>query len=100
MARTAAERLRIYGPPERVEFVQNLGCIICGQPAVNAHTATGGLSRKADYTTIANLCHAHHDESHRGVKTFERKYGLDLKAVAASVEAAWRVVSTQLTEGE
>jgi hypothetical protein len=35
------------------------------------------------------LCPKHHDEQHRGVKTFEAKYGLTGAGVAAKYWAAW-----------
>ncbi len=91
MARTAAERLRIYGPPERVRWVQERGCALCGRLAENAHTASGGLSRKAGYQTIVGLWPEHHRELHNnGSRTFEARYGVDLKALADLTEAAWQ----------
>ncbi len=96
MSRSKQESYRIYGSPERQDFVRSLGCIVCGQEPQLCHSATGGMGRKADYTTIYPACHSHHAEQHQmGVKSFEAKYGLDLKAVAAHVEVMWqRKVST------
>ena len=89
MTRTPQDLERIYGPPGRREFVHDLGCVICGAPAENAHTRTGGTSRKGHYTTIIPLCTRHHDESHHGIRTFAAKYRLDLEVIAAAVESAW-----------
>ena len=91
MARTKAEQYRIYGSPERQDFVRSLGCLICGQPPELAHTSSGGTGRKADASTICPLCTAHHHELHQhGVKTFEAQWGVDLKASAAWIEAKWQ----------
>ena len=93
LTRTPRDFERIYGPPGRVTFVRDLGCVICGAPAENAHTRTGGTSRKGDYTTIIPLCFEHHrggkDSYHAGAKSFAARYNLDLEAIAAAVEAAW-----------
>ena len=91
MSRTKSEQYRIYGSPERQEFVRSLGCLICGQPPELAHTKSGGMGRKADADTIVPLCHAHHSELHQhGAKTFEAHWGLDLNASAAWIEAKWQ----------
>lgn len=89
--RSAAERYRIYGSQERIDFVFSLGCLICGAPPELAHTQSGGMGRKADARTIVPLCPLHHSEQHQyGTKTFEASYGLDLKASAAWIEARWQ----------
>lgn len=41
-----------------------------------------GTSIKPSDAFTVSLCKAHHEESHRGDQTFERKYGLDLMALA------------------
>ncbi len=89
--RTASEFARIYGSRARVAWVKSLPCLVCaGTPSENAHTANGGLSRKADADTIVPLCSTHHRRLHSdGVRTFERVYGLDLAEEAVAVEAAW-----------
>lgn len=88
--RPAAETLRIYGPPARRAWVKSLGCLVCGGPAVSAHTPSrSGMGRKGDYTTIVPLCHAHHEEQGADSKAFELAYGVDLAAVAVNIQAAW-----------
>lgn len=93
LTRTPHDFARIYGPPGRREFVHDLGCVICGAPAENAHARTGGTSRKGDYTSIIPLCFWHHrgakDSYHAGAKSFAATYHLDLEAIAAAVEEAW-----------
>lgn len=91
MTRTKKETLRIYGPPAYREFLSDLGCIICrATPIVIAHVKTGGVGRKADYTHTVPLCHTHHEEQHRGTKSFEARYGVSLSAWAAHIQQAWK----------
>lgn len=98
MARTAAERLRIYGPPERQEMIRQAGCIICGQSAELVHTKSGGTGRKADYASLVGMCRGHHHELHQhGSRTFEARYGVDLKALAELTEAAWQAANGELS---
>ena len=59
--RSKAERLRIYGPPGRVEFVKSLPCAACGVVGYseNAHVppkGEAGTGYKADYRFIVPLC--------------------------------------------
>lgn len=60
--RRRSEFARCYHSKERVEFVKSLPCAACGVQGYseNAHVlGNGGMSRKADYTTIAPLCGVH-----------------------------------------
>lgn len=93
--RKRADFLRIYGSKERVEWVKSLPSIASGRtPCVNAHTATGGMGRKADYTTIVPLTHEEHEELHRkGQRTFEAKYGVDLREAAIHIERRWQFIN-------
>jgi hypothetical protein len=91
--RHRAEWARAYGSKERVEFVCSLPCIVrgCPFPAENAHTETGGVSRKADAKTIAPICSPHHRGLHHyGARTWEALSGIDLKAAAAQTERRWQ----------
>jgi hypothetical protein len=92
---------REYGGEEYLAFIQSKPCCACGfagLPSEAAHTTTGGASRKADGKgNLAPLCVPRfwpptdasrwydgcHRESHRGIKSFQEKYGIDLKAKAA-----------------
>ncbi len=88
----AGEWERAYGSEERVLFIQALPCSVpgCGnRPCENAHAVNGGMSRKADADTILPLCAEHHLESHRGVKTFMRKYRIVLLECAAATDRLW-----------
>jgi hypothetical protein len=82
---------REYGSAARIAWVSSLPSVVSGQgPCVNAHTATGGLSRKAHHSSIVPLTVAEHDELHQhGQQTFEAKYQVDLRAEAAMVQATW-----------
>lgn len=53
--------------------------IDCAHVRTAANAGTG--IKPSDEFTVS-LCHDHHMESHRGEKSFERKYGLDLMALA------------------
>ena len=99
--RKAAAFKRCYGSRERVAFVKALGCAVCGwdtkearpgqrHSIENAHTRSGGASRKADADTIIPLCWTHHDEYDGGKKTFAAKYDFDPIARAVEVESAWQ----------
>lgn len=45
-------------------------------------SSTRGMGQKSSDAFTVSLCKAHHTESHTGEKTFERKYGLNLLALA------------------
>lgn len=45
-------------------------------------SAHRGIGQKASDGFTVSLCRDHHSESHRGEKSFEQKYGLDLMALA------------------
>lgn len=82
-----------YGSEERVRWIQSLPCSVPGcraWPSENAHVKAGGMGMKAAPEWITPLCKAHHDEQHRGSRTFEEKYGLDLEALARETDAKWR----------
>jgi hypothetical protein len=99
--RKASEFLRIYGTKERVEWVKSLPSIVSGRtPCVNAHTSTGGMGRKADYTTIVPLTHEEHEELHRkGQRTFEAKYRVDLREAAQHIERYWQSITQHNRSG-
>lgn len=44
--------------------------------------STRGIGQKSSDAQVVALCRDHHSESHRGEKSFERKYGMDLLALA------------------
>ncbi len=53
-------------------------------PTDPAHTKNNGTSSKGPDSTCAPLCRVHHDEYDAGRKDFEKKYSVDMRAVAAS----------------
>jgi hypothetical protein len=91
--RKATDFQRVYGSKRRVAFVKSLPCIVpfCdGWLIENHHVISGGEGRKADACWIVPLCLSHHRELHnQGAKTFQSKYGLDLRHRAAATQAAW-----------
>ena len=72
--------------------MRGLPCLICRRvPSENAHTANGGMGRKADCDTIAPLCHVCH------IAYDEHTYPCDDALIrqyiakgAAITESAWQ----------
>ena len=59
------------------------GCQLMPIEVAHVNTAAnGGMGRKASDAFTVALCAEHHAESHRGDKTFERKHGINLMALA------------------
>jgi len=52
-------------------------------PIDPAHTQNNGTSSKGPDSSCAPLCRKHHDEYDAGREAFEKKYGVDMKALAA-----------------
>lgn len=90
------QRIKRRGPVKRsgkqckphLDFVREFGCSVpgCGSTMIDAHhvrtAANSGKGMKPADRWVVSLCHDHHMELHRGDKTFEAKYGLDLKEMA------------------
>lgn len=96
----AANVQRAYGGESRIQWVQGLPCLVCGnRPSENAHVRTGGMGRKADAKWVVPLCTAHHQMLHQyGRQTFESKHGgIDLDQQAAITDSRWEVYKNQLT---
>ena len=77
------------------EWIEQQGCYAmyaacypgyCSGPIVAHHVRTAansGAGMKPSDEWLVPLCDKHHKEGHqKGWKTFERKYGVDLKAIA------------------
>lgn len=95
---------RAYG--EYATLIRAMPCAACGysaEPSDAAHATNGGMSKKSDAKWLVPLCKPHnvtatwgkvrlyegcHKASHRGIKTFEKDSGLNLKALAAELWAA------------
>ena len=90
---------REFCSDERIQHVKDLGCLVqmhghtpgpCSDAIHNHHTQNGGMGRKGDFDTIVPLCVRHHREVHdKGVRTFEKTYGLDLALSADAVQISW-----------
>lgn len=105
--RQRSEFARCYHSRERVRFVKSLGCVVCTMLSPffglatagkchNAHTETGGMGRKADYTTIVPLCPVHHKRYDEHLDPCDSEKARQLiKAAAAQVEKLW--LATPLT---
>lgn len=83
--------------PRHRRFVKGHECVVtlkrigeCNGPIDPAHVrsaANAGTSVKPFDWFLVPLCRKHHEEQHRGVETFMRKYGIDLWALAAEFAA-------------
>lgn len=96
--RRAKNLERSYGPPSRRAWISAQPCRACTMgPCDNAHVggvAEGaGTGHKSGAEWVIPLCkgpHGCHAILHKiGVASFERQSGIDLKAEAVKVEAAW-----------
>ena len=100
--RRKSEFARCYHSKERVAWVKTLPCIACGSLlGENAHYDNGGMGRKSDYTHIVPLCGGWYRDKenyrlgchmmmhHLGRDWLEKKYSLDLEAVAAETQQSW-----------
>lgn len=78
-------RLRSYA---HCTWVRQHHCCVPGcqfMPIEVAHinrASTRGMGVKSSDAQTVSLCRDHHAESHRGERTFERRHGLDLMALA------------------
>ena len=86
---------RNFGSKAYVEAIRAAPCIVQGSP--NPTPCEGPpvcMHRRArragdGWIDIVPACQRHHDESHRGIQTFTRKYDLDLEAAAAQMVTAF-----------
>lgn len=73
---------------EQAALCRRRSCLVRGcraRPCVPHHQVSRG-ARGKDEDTVP-LCWAHHEEAHRGQKTFEERHGLDLEHEAAKLAA-------------
>lgn len=88
--RSNLEFQRVYGSKRRVEFIKHLPCAVCGKtPCENAHTKSGGMGRKADYTTIVPLCRKCHATQHAKGWAALGFNAADLERLAAFIHGLW-----------
>lgn len=90
--RSASERGRIYGTAERLDWLHSLPCCVTGVRGdiEAAHVVTGGTGRKADAKWLVPMARELHRQLHQhGVRTFQKRWGVNLKALAIETERAW-----------
>lgn len=89
---------RVYGGSARCGWIAAQPSVASGRgPCVNAHVRTGGIGRKADARWIVPLTFDEHGELHQhGIKTFERKYKIDLLEEARKTEREWQLAENHL----
>lgn len=81
--------------PEYLEWLRNQRCckgVTHGQGTMKtqaAHTQNNGMSSKGPDSSCVPLCWACHREYDAGRAAFERKYGVDMKALAAEYYAEY-----------
>lgn len=97
-AKQRAKFQREYGGVTRLTWLKAWVCrarlhphLDCSGPIEAAHTASGGVGRKADASTLIPLCRKHHAELHQyGAHSFEKAYGLSLRHEAEKVDNEWQ----------
>ena len=99
--RKEREWARKYHSEARIFYIATaLECVVpnCTDGGDNdpAHTRTGGVGRKSDYTTIVPMCRPHHDQHHRGRLTFAERRGIDLEEAARLTEASWQTYGSEV----
>ena len=94
-SRLKRPKLGVRPPPQKVwprhrRWVKSHGCCVPGCDATSvdfAHlrsASNAGMNQKPHDIFGISLCRHHHIEQHRlGVEAFDRKYGIDLSALAA-----------------
>lgn len=74
--------------PAHRAWVRRHCCVVTGcnaGPIQFCHVKSRGAGG-GDWYGVS-MCLEHHDEQHKGIKTFERKYAIDLYALAAEFAA-------------
>lgn len=99
--RTKARRGPLRDPEYRA-YVRSLVCLLSMRSRINpdvmfctgtadaAHTQNNGMGSKGDDSSCVPLCRRHHCEYDAGRTAFEKKYGLDMKAIAAELWALYQ----------
>lgn len=81
-------RLRLEQFGQHAERIRGMFCVVpgCPEPTEAAHYKSRGAGGKAMH--LFPCCRGHHQEQHDlGIETWQRKYGLDLAALAAHLWA-------------
>jgi len=66
---------------EWYDKIVQLGCIVCGAPAIVHHLTGAGMGLRSNNLDSIPLCPSHHNMGdfgecvHNGTKTFEENYG-------------------------
>ena len=83
---------KAFGSTELVAWINAMGCLVCGRaPSDAAHVRSKGAGGGWDRNLVP-LCRVHHTEQHQiGIKTFQTKYNLDLKAEAEAISDDWNL---------
>jgi 5-methylcytosine-specific restriction endonuclease McrA len=83
---------KAFGSTALVAWIAERGCLVCGRvPADAAHVKSRGAGGGWD-RNLVGLCRTHHTEQHTiGIKTFQTKYNVDLKAEAEAISDEWHL---------
>lgn len=90
--RSAAEQERIYGPRDFRDWLHQQPCVITGTRSniEQVHVIGGGVGRKAGWRFTVPMTDELHRELHQhGVRTFERKWGVNLVCLAGMIQDRW-----------
>lgn len=92
-SRRAKNFARAYGSPAFLKFIHRLPCWTCGyagpSPRQAAHTANGGMGRKADAATVIALCNVCHSKQHQSGWLAIGMTDESRKRAAAQTWASW-----------
>ncbi len=78
-----------------LEYVSRLSCLACLQTGYKTHDRCDPAHVKSrgagghDRGNVVPLCRIHHTEQGWGIKSFQSKYAIDLKAEAKRIEEAY-----------
>lgn len=86
---------RYYGSEERVKWIKNQRCYVTGRvgtsgnPIVNSHIKTKGAGGGPEW--VIPMLYSLEKEFHDiGIRSFEKKYGVDLEHLCRVCDQRWR----------
>lgn len=84
--RLASAWSKAYGSSEYLAFVHAQPCVVPGCEETRIHAAhVRSRGAGGTWRSVVSMCRDHHREQHEfGILTFQRKYAIDLPALAAA----------------
>ena len=90
--RSKAEFNRIYGGDERMDWLLAQPCVVSGRRGniECVHVKGDGMARKAGYQWTVPMNASLHRVLHTmGIRSFEKRYNIDLELAAIATQQAW-----------